>query len=150
MAFRCEHLTPMGERRALNTTRMGDVVLIDVGDGVFTGREPHTHPIKAMKIPFIIAISMTPFVIAESALAQRCTNYISSGGNTMCVRTMSPEEVKQSNKYHRGKKLERMERAAESDVRRGFNSSVSLSEFRKRLDRRSDIWDAQREHRSSN
>lgn len=132
------------------TTRLGDVVLINTGDGVFTGRKPHTHPIKAMKIPFIIAISMTPFVIAESALAQRCTNYISSGGNTMCVRTMSPEEVKQSNKYHRGKKLERMERAAESDVRRGFNSSVSLSEFRKRLDRRSDIWDAQREHRSSN
>ena len=32
----------MGEGRALNTPRMGDVVLIGLDDGVFTGREPHT------------------------------------------------------------------------------------------------------------
>ena len=31
----------MGESRALKITRMGDVVLTDTGDGVFTGREPH-------------------------------------------------------------------------------------------------------------
>ena len=30
----------MGESRALNIPRMGDVVLINTGDGVFTGREP--------------------------------------------------------------------------------------------------------------
>ena len=103
-----------------------------------------------MKLPGIIAISLTPFVIAESAFAQSCANSISSGGQTVCVRTMSPEEVKQSYKYHRGKKLDRMERAAERDVRRGYDPSVSLSEFRRRLDRRSDIWDAQLEHRYSN
>ena len=28
--------------QSLNTPRMGDVVLIDLGDGVFKGREPHT------------------------------------------------------------------------------------------------------------
>ena len=28
--------TQTGESRAFNTTRMGDVVLIDTGDGVFT------------------------------------------------------------------------------------------------------------------
>ena len=59
---------------------------------------------------------------------------------------MSPEEVKQSYKYHRGKKLDRMERAAERDVRRGYDPSVSLSEFRRRLD----IWDPQLEYRYSN
>ena len=48
------------------------------------------------------------------------------------------------------KKRDRMQRAAEQDVRRGYDPSVSLSEFRRRLDRRSDIWDAQREHRYSN
>ncbi len=42
MAFRGEPLTPMGESRALNIPVMGDVVLINTGDGVFTGREPHT------------------------------------------------------------------------------------------------------------
>ena len=42
MALRCEPLTLMGESRALRITPLGDVVLIDVGDGVFTGREPHT------------------------------------------------------------------------------------------------------------
>ena len=34
--------TQTGESRALNIPRMGDVVLINTGDGVFTGREPHT------------------------------------------------------------------------------------------------------------
>ena len=103
-----------------------------------------------MKLLGIIVISLSPFVVAESALAQGCANSISSGGQTVCVRTMSPEEVKQSYQYHRGKKLDRMQRAAERDVRRGYDPSVSLSEFRRRLDRRSDIWDAQREHRYSN
>ena len=32
----------MGESSALTITRMGDVELINTGDGVFTGREPHT------------------------------------------------------------------------------------------------------------
>ena len=41
VAFRCESLTLMGEDRALNIPRMGDLVLIDLGDGVFTRREPH-------------------------------------------------------------------------------------------------------------
>ena len=41
-AFRCESLTLMGEGSALKFTHMGDVVLIDFDDGVFTGREPHT------------------------------------------------------------------------------------------------------------
>ena len=40
MAFRCEPLTLMGKGRVLNIPRMGDVVLIDTGDGTFTGREP--------------------------------------------------------------------------------------------------------------
>jgi len=31
----------MGDGLKQNLTRMGDVVLIDVGEGVFTGREPH-------------------------------------------------------------------------------------------------------------
>ena len=42
MAFRCEPLVTKGESRALTIPRMGDVVLIDLSDGVFTGREPHT------------------------------------------------------------------------------------------------------------
>ena len=42
MAFRGEPLTLMGEMSAPNTPCMGDVVLIDLGDGVFAGREPHT------------------------------------------------------------------------------------------------------------
>ena len=32
----------MGESRALNIPRLGDVYAINTGDGVFTGREPHT------------------------------------------------------------------------------------------------------------
>ena len=32
----------MGESRTLNIPRMGDVVLINTGDDVFTGQEPHT------------------------------------------------------------------------------------------------------------
>ena len=32
----------MGEGSALKFTHMGDVVLINTGDVVFTGREPHT------------------------------------------------------------------------------------------------------------
>ena len=35
-------LVPLGGSSAAKTTRMGDVELIDTGDGVFTGREPHT------------------------------------------------------------------------------------------------------------
>ena len=42
MAFGCESLTLMGEGRTLDIPRMVDVVLINTGDGVFTGREPHT------------------------------------------------------------------------------------------------------------
>jgi len=42
MVFRCEPLTLLGEGRILKFTRIGDVDLIDLGDGVFTGREPHT------------------------------------------------------------------------------------------------------------
>ena len=44
----------MGERRALNTTRMGDVILVDFDDGVFTGREPHTSH-ESMKLLKTIA-----------------------------------------------------------------------------------------------
>ena len=112
--------------------------------------DPHTHPIKVMKLTYLIAISLTAFVIAESALAQSCANHISVGGKTACVRTMSSEEIRKSYRYHRGKKLERMERAAERDVERGYDPSVSLSEFRRRLNKRSDIQDAQRKHRYSN
>ena len=32
----------MGESRTFNTPLMGDVILVDLDDGVFTGREPHT------------------------------------------------------------------------------------------------------------
>ena len=46
MAFRREPLTLMGNGRALKIPRMGDVVLIDLDDGVFTGREPHITRIK--------------------------------------------------------------------------------------------------------
>ena len=42
MAFRREPLALMGNGRALNIPRTGDVVLINTGDGVFTGREPQT------------------------------------------------------------------------------------------------------------
>ena len=42
MALGSEPLTLLGERRTLNIPRMGDVVLINTGDGVFTGREPHS------------------------------------------------------------------------------------------------------------
>ena len=41
MAAGSESLTRLGDRSAAKTTRMGDVVLIDTGDGVFTGRELH-------------------------------------------------------------------------------------------------------------
>ena len=40
LAFRREPLALMGEGRTLNIPRMGDVVLIDTGDGVFTGHVP--------------------------------------------------------------------------------------------------------------
>ena len=42
MAFGCESLTLVGDVRTLNIPCMGDVVLNNTGDGVFTGREPHT------------------------------------------------------------------------------------------------------------
>ena len=35
-------LVHLGGRSPAKTPRMGDVVLIDTDDGVFTGREPHT------------------------------------------------------------------------------------------------------------
>ena len=51
----------MGERRALNTTRMGDVVWINTGDGVFTGREPHTSHRNQMKLFKSIAAAALKF-----------------------------------------------------------------------------------------
>ena len=42
MAFRFEPLTLVIDSTAPKIPRMGDVVLIDLGDGVFTGRELHT------------------------------------------------------------------------------------------------------------
>ncbi|MDA7437531.1 hypothetical protein N8463_02800 [Synechococcus sp. AH-601-P06] len=38
----------------MNITRIGDVVLIDLGDGGFTGREPHTSHHYLMKAKTLI------------------------------------------------------------------------------------------------
>ncbi len=103
-----------------------------------------------MKLLGIIVISLSPFVVAESALAQGCANSIFSGGQTVCVRTMVQKRSSKAINIIVEKKLDRMQLAAERDVRRGYDPSVSLSEFRRRLDRHSYIWDAQREHRYSN
>ena len=46
--------TQTGESRVLNIPSMGDVVLIDLGDGVFTGREPHTSHHYLMKAKTLI------------------------------------------------------------------------------------------------
>jgi hypothetical protein len=39
----------MGERETRNIPRMSDVVLSDLGDGVFTGQMPHNSFPKVMK-----------------------------------------------------------------------------------------------------
>ena len=39
----------MGDNRLLNVPRMGDVVLINTGDGVFTRQMPHNSITKVMK-----------------------------------------------------------------------------------------------------
>ena len=44
--------TQMGEGRALNTPRMGDVVLINTGDGVFTEQESHAYITGARSTSF--------------------------------------------------------------------------------------------------
>ena len=94
---------------------------------------------------FLIAVS----VCASPVLAQTCSNQILVGGQATCLRRMSTEEVRLSRKHYRGKALDRMERAAERSIQQGYDPDVSLEEFRNRLNRRSDIWDAQRELRFS-
>ena len=51
---------------------MGDVVLINTGDGVFTGREPHTS-LKSMKL--INVLTATAVVSASLISAQAADAY---------------------------------------------------------------------------
>jgi len=95
------------------------------------------------------AILIAVSVCASPVLAQTCSNQIIVGGQATCLRRMSTEEVRLSRKHYRGKALDRMERSAERSIQQGYDPDVSLEEFRNRLNRRSNIWDAQRELRFS-
>ena len=52
---------------------------------------------------------------------------------------MSNSEVAAFEYYTRLSSLKRAERKADESVQRGFDPSVSVGQFRKRLDKRSDI-----------
>ena len=63
----------MGESRTLKIPRMGDVVLINTGDGVFTGREPHTSHqqmklLNAIAAAAVIGASLIAVNPAEASL----------------------------------------------------------------------------------
>ena len=79
MAFRGEPLTLMGEMSAPNTPCMGDVVLIDLGDGVFTGREPHTSHKRDLAMLKNIARTAA---IASVSLAVGAVALVTTSPNT--------------------------------------------------------------------
>ena len=72
---------------------------------------------------------------------ERCMsgNTISVPGQKVCLRKMSNSEVAAFEYYTRLSSLKRAEREADKSVQRGFDPSVSLGEFRKRLDKQSEI-----------
>ena len=61
-------LTPIGESRTPNIPRLGDVVLINTGDGVFTGREPHTSLQLMIKFNQTVLAAVSSIVLFGAAL----------------------------------------------------------------------------------
>ena len=68
-------------------------------------------------------------------------NIISVPGHRICVRKMSKEEISAAIYYRRLNYLQDQEVKADKAVQRGYHPDVSLGEFRRRLDKRSDIQD---------
>ena len=96
----------------------------------------------------VVALASTPSKASEELLTTwagheiaECLsgNLVSIPGHSICIRKMSNEEVRTANYYRRLNHLKRLEANAEIDVRRGWDPSVSVGEFGRRLDRRSDI-----------
>ena len=95
---------------------------------------------------------MACLLSAQRTSAHECMttrNFIAVGNQYACIRELTSAEVRATNKREGLIHLEHLERVADQDVESGFSPSVSVGEFSRRLDVRSQIWDAQRNLRYS-
>lgn len=109
------------------------------------------HVMKKTAHPVIIAASamvlsvgaaFSPKVMAQECVGTR--NFIATNSQYFCIRELSPGEVREINKRQALFQLNQLESIADQDVERGYDPSVSVSEFSRRLDVRSEIQDRQR------
>ena len=85
-------------------------------------------------------------VFATKTMAQECIgtrNFILANNQYSCIRELSPAEVHEINKRQALFQLNQLERVADQDVKRGYDPSVSVGEFSRRLDVRSEIQERQ-------
>ena len=85
--------------------------------------------------------------LPTGAILDQCLsrNYVQSGNERVCIKELKGEELEA---YYYVKRLNRLKRAlkrADRSVARGYDPDVSVAEFSRRLDKRSDLQDQLRE-----
>ena len=116
---------------------------------IYSPEENFRQILTAMKHPrkhftYITLILYLVGLYDVSAAAPKCSgNTIIVGGKSACVGSMSPSEANRAtheyNSSVRNKELRYDYERANQAVKDGFDPNVSLEEFRRRLDYRSDI-----------
>ena len=103
-----------------------------------------THPALTTASTIVLSASAA---FAPKTTAQECVgtrNFIATNTQYSCIRELSPGEVREINKRQALFQLNQLEKIADQDIKRGYDPSVSLNEFGRRLDVRSEIQDRQR------
>ena len=100
-----------------------------------------------MRAITLISTILFSSTFTPKLLAQECSNtrnFIAANNQYFCIRELTPGEVRKINRREGLIHLNQLERVADQDVDRGYDPSVSVSEFSRRLDVRSELQDRQR------